>query len=159
MAVPHAGRARCCSNAAILSRCGALRSRYWPSPFLLQADASIAFYLLKERVRCCFRPPAYEREELQMADGGLIALDWINRPVAAAAGVPPPPLPPPPVLLILPGVTASSNDMAAASLAAAAGARGWRAAVLMRRGHGGLPLKTLRFNVFGDTSDTDAAVR
>lgn len=88
-----------------------------------------------------------------MADGGLVALDWLNQPAASAASTAVP------VVLILHGVTASSSDLSVRSLAAAAAARGWRAAVFLRRGHGGLELKTPRFNIFGSTADTDAVVR
>lgn len=143
-------------NERILARCHTLRTRYWPAPFVLQSDMSIIFYLLKERISCCNRAPCYEREELELEDGGLIAIDWLNRPGSTTTHAVDPMTP---VVLVLPGVTASSNDLSTASLAAAAASRGWRAAVFIRRGLGGLELKTPRFNIFGDTCDTDVVVR
>ena len=137
----------CVRSSAILERCTRLRSYYFPFPVALQADVGVVFYLLRELIG---RSPTYDREELTMADGGLVALDWLpSRPAKHITG---------PIVVICGGITADGTDLSVRSLAAAVSKRGWHACVFVRRGHGDLPLRTPRFNVFGSTSDLHAVV-
>ena len=144
----------------ILKRCSDLRRPFFPCPVALQPDLAIILYAMRERL--CGSKPTYDREEIWLDDGGLVAIDWLGgRPAeptddsAADRSTQPTQRP---IVLICGGVTFDSNDLGVRELARAVVARGWRAAVYLRRGHGGLPLKTARFNVFGDTADTHAVV-
>ena len=60
------------------------------------------------------------------------------------------------MLLLLHTITGTSREFVA--LARAAAARGWRAVVLLRRGHLGVPLAAPRFNLLGCTEDMRAQV-
>jgi predicted alpha/beta-fold hydrolase len=76
-----------------------------------------------------------------------VALDWLEAPGMRADA---------PVLLILHTITGTSRDFIA--LASLAAARGWRAAVCLRRGHLGTPLTAPRVNLLGCTADLRAQI-
>lgn len=76
-----------------------------------------------------------------------VALDWLE-PASAPASAP--------VLLLLHTMSGTSREFA--PVAAEAVRRGWRAAVLLRRGHLGSPLTVPRIHLAGHTPDTKAMV-
>ena len=148
-------------NEQLLQRCPRLRGQlYWPFFLAAQADLAVLFYVLRSAHGT---KPRFRREELAMEDGGLTAIDWLDPTAAQPSwlGNTRPPevwLAQRPVVAICPGVTSGSDDLATRAIASAAVRRGYRAAVLIRRGHGGLALRTPRLNVFGDTRDTHEAI-
>lgn len=92
----------------------------------------------------------FNREYLQMADKGVIALDWValdgNKVITKVS----------PVMLLIPDLTGAATDLVAACSEALT--RKFRPVVFNRRGHGGSSLTTYRLQSFGDASDLDEAV-
>ena len=122
------------------------------APLLLQSSAmQLLAYLLKQRLDA---PERFERETIRAPDGGEIAVDWHapvseHQRVALADDAP--------VIAVMHTLTGTSRDFA--GFARYASARGFRVAVLLRRGHLGRPLATPRFNLLGGVDDLDAHVR
>jgi predicted alpha/beta-fold hydrolase len=76
---------------------------------------------------------------------GVVSIDWVDSSLE---------LPPnAPLLAVLPTLCGSAQTHRA-WLRGLSAETGFRVAVLNRRGHGGLTLRTPRFNVFGDPTDT-----
>lgn len=74
----------------------------------------------------------------------MIAVDWITNPVLESDA---------PIIAVLPTLCGCAQTNRS-WLHGFSEATGFRIAVLNRRGHGGLALRTPRFNVFGDPEDT-----
>ena len=107
-------------NAALLARLPSLHAPYAPPVWAFNAWVQLVIYLIRHRRRP--RNTSFRRETLTAADGGQIALDW-HEPEGAAADAP--------CLLLLHTITGTSRDFV--ELARLAAARGWRAAVCLRR--------------------------
>lgn len=92
----------------------------------------------------------FKREYLQMADKGIVALDWValddDKVISKVS----------PVMLLIPDLTGAATDLVAACTEALA--RKFRPVVFNRRGHGGTSLSTYRLQSFGDASDLDEAI-
>jgi predicted alpha/beta-fold hydrolase len=87
------------------------------------------------------------RDELQTPDGGVVSVDWVD--VGGVA------LPhDAPIVVVLPTLCGSAETNRSWIRGIAESSTGFRVAVLNRRGHGGLSLRTPKFNVFGDAEDT-----
>lgn len=100
--------------------------------------------------------PELAREYLQLADDGLVALDWVvgpcarGRRVTNAGSLPP-------VLLVIPNAWGrlTRNVLGLCLLALE---RGYYPVIFHRRGHHGCPLVNPRLQPFGDPSDLKEAV-
>lgn len=100
--------------------------------------------------------PELAREYLQLADNGLVALDWVvgpcarGRRVTNAGGLPA-------VLLVIPNAWGrlTRNVLGLCLLALE---RGYYPVIFHRRGHHGCPLVSPRLQPFGDPSDLKEAV-
>lgn len=100
--------------------------------------------------------PELAREYLQLADDGLVALDWVigpcarGRRVTNTGGLPP-------VLLVIPNAWGrlTRNVLGLCLLALE---RGYYPVIFHRRGHHGCPLVSPRLQPFGDPSDLKEAV-
>lgn len=100
--------------------------------------------------------PELAREYLQLADDGLVALDWVvgpcarGRRVTNAGGLPA-------VLLVIPNAWGrlTRNVLGLCLLALE---RGYYPVIFHRRGHHGCPLVSPRLQPFGDPSDLKEAV-
>lgn len=100
--------------------------------------------------------PELAREYLQLADDGLVALDWVvgpcarGRRVTNAGGLPA-------VLLVIPNAWGrlTRNVLGLCLLALE---RGYYPVIFHRRGHYGCPLISPRLQPFGDPSDLKEAV-
>lgn len=100
--------------------------------------------------------PELAREYLQLADNGLVALDWVVGPCARgrrathAGGLPA-------VLLVVPNAWGrlTRNVLGLCLLALE---RGYYPVIFHRRGHHGCPLASPRLQPFGDPSDLKEAV-
>jgi abhydrolase domain-containing protein 15 len=100
--------------------------------------------------------PELAREYLQVADDGLVALDWVvgpcarDRRVSNAGGLPA-------VLLVIPNAWGrlTRNVLGLCLLALE---RGYYPVIFHRRGHHGCPLVSPRLQPFGDPSDLKEAV-
>lgn len=93
----------------------------------------------------------FKREYLQMADKGVVALDWLvmddDKSLNKMC----------PVMLLIPDLTGAAADLVAVCTEALA--RKFRPVVFNRRGHGGTSLSTYRLQSFGDASDLDEAIQ
>lgn len=109
-----------------------LKERFWPTIWCVESRAqTIIANIFRERL---LQQVTYHREVLDMADGGIVALDWLDEGCSASA----------PVLLILPGLTGSSQAEYIRCLVKAANRSGFRTVVFNNRGLGGVQLKTPR---------------
>lgn len=92
----------------------------------------------------------FKREYLQMADKGIIALDWLvvedDETLKKIS----------PIMLFIPDLTGSATDMVATCTESLE--RKFRPVVFNRRGHGGTSLSTYRLQSFGDANDLDEAI-
>lgn len=91
----------------------------------------------------------FSREYLQMADKGIVALDWAvvdERTLVKDS----------PVLIIIPALPQTTSDMW--SLCVYALSRKFRPVVFLRRGHGQTPLTTRRLQTFAEVGDFEEAV-
>ena len=131
------------------------------APLLLQSSAmQLLAYLLKQRLD---PPERFERETISTPDGGEIAVDFhapkkkSARRDGDANALPEDALPEDaPVVAVMHTLTGTARDFA--GFARLATERGFRVAVLLRRGHLGRPLKTPRFNLLGNAEDLDAHI-
>lgn len=100
--------------------------------------------------------PELAREYLQLADDGLVALDWVIGPCARGRRVTNPGSLPP-VLLVIPNAWGrlTRNVLGLCLLALE---RGYYPVIFHRRGHHGCPLVSPRLQPFGDPSDLKEAV-
>lgn len=100
--------------------------------------------------------PELAREYLQLADDGLVALDWVIGPCARGRRVTNPGSLPP-VLLVIPNAWGrlTRNVLGLCLLALE---RGYYPVIFHRRGHHGCPLVSPRLQSFGDPSDLKEAV-
>lgn len=151
--VAHAGGARL---QRLLARCPGLQRTYWPAPLLSNRHVAIvAGMKLRDE-----RAPelAFTRQRIRHADGGATALDWAEAlPSSPAAGTPL--AEDAPVAIFTHTVTATAAEgYGLAGLLLGARARGWRPAVHVRRGCGGLALESARLNPFGCADDLRDAV-
>ncbi|CAM4648991.1 unnamed protein product [Lepidochelys olivacea] len=102
--------------------------------------------------------PELARELLQLADGGLVALDWVLGPRGAgkrsrattAFGIAP-------VLLVLPNASGKVTR-GVLHLCLLALEQGYKPVIFNRRGHNGSPLASLKLQAFGDPGDLKEAV-
>ncbi|XP_075760700.1 protein ABHD15 [Pelodiscus sinensis] len=103
-------------------------------------------------------PPELARELLQLADGGLVALDWvIGAQGAGKKSRASPAFGPAPVLLVLPNA-AGKVTRGMLHLCLQALEQGYQPIIFHRRGHGSSPLSSLKLQAFGDPSDLKEAV-
>ncbi|XP_074870081.1 protein ABHD15 [Carettochelys insculpta] len=104
------------------------------------------------------RRPELARELLQLADGGLVALDWVVGPWgtgkrsggSAAVSTPP-------VLLVLPNA-AGKVTRGILHLCLLALEQGYQPVIFNRRGHNSSPLASLKLQAFGDPGDLKEVV-
>ncbi|XP_063617082.1 protein ABHD1 [Cydia splendana] len=109
-----------------------LQTPYWPTPWCVEARLQT---VLGSILRSLLLPHArYRREVLRLADGGQVALDWLENSAGPGA----------PVLLVLPGLTGGSQADYVRALCAAARQLGAQAVVFHYRGLGGIKLTTPR---------------
>ncbi|GBP25161.1 Phospholipase ABHD3 [Eumeta japonica] len=109
-----------------------VRERYWPTPWCVEARLQT---VLASVLRTWLLPrERYHRQVLMLADGGQVALDWMETECAEGA----------PVLLVLPGLTGASQAEYVRCVCGAARALRLRCVVFNNRGLGGLPLTSPR---------------
>ncbi|XP_020818999.1 protein ABHD15 [Phascolarctos cinereus] len=97
------------------------------------------------------------RENLQLADNGLVALDWVVGPWAPSPQVVTNAYSSPPVLLVIPNswgrLTRNVVQLCLLALE-----KGYYPVIFHRRGHQGSPLLNTQLQTFGDPSDLKEAV-
>ncbi|EDO32786.1 predicted protein, partial [Nematostella vectensis] len=91
----------------------------------------------------------FTREYLQMADKGIIALDWMTVNDNSLLKVSP-------VMLLIPALTQTAVDLSSACTMALE--RKFRPVVFNRRGHSLTPLTTRRLQAFAEGGDLEEAV-
>ncbi|CAJ0939109.1 unnamed protein product, partial [Mesorhabditis belari] len=94
---------------------------------------------------------AFEREIVDLSDGGCLAIDWLNPKNNQQQA---------PIIIMLPGMTSSTHDCAYILYSAKlANRKGYRVVVVNPRGLGGIPLKTARTYNPSKTDDLDIVVK
>ncbi|MEO0326410.1 MAG: alpha/beta fold hydrolase [Myxococcota bacterium] len=130
------------ANRSVVMACPTLRRGFRPQPWARNPHVQIGL-LVRGEGRAA--PLAWDRNErLVMADGGEVSLQWLRGPEA-------------PVLLVMPTITGDGDDLREL-VRQVQGELGWTVVVCNRRGHGGVPLRTPRFNTMGDTDDLRAQI-
>lgn len=130
----------------LVENCESLHQRYWPTPWCLNAHLQVLLLLLRDVNPSAKRPT--RRQLLTHKDGGVTALDWtINFKELPSSA---------PIVLWFHSIM---GDRIPPEFVDEFQARGWRSCCHVRRGHGGLPLKTPKWNTMGDTDDVVDAVR
>ncbi|XP_072163687.1 protein ABHD15-like [Diadema setosum] len=134
----------------VLKTCHALREPFVPLKW-------IRFGHLHTILACilCDSTVCYRREILQMADGGIVALDWADtrrqndkcKPRTTVKGI----------VIVLPNITASCGGVARLCLDICR--HGYEPVVFQPRGTSGLPLTAPKIQSLGDTSDLREVVR
>ena len=128
------------ANRAIVKACPTLRRGFRPMPWARNAHVQIGLLVRGERRA---PPVAWDREErLVMRDGGEVSLQWLDGSEA-------------PVVLVMPTITGDGDDLRDL-VRRVHHELAWTVVVCNRRGHGGVPLRTPRFNTMGDTEDLRA---
>lgn len=141
----------------ILARCPRLWATFWPSPPLSNANVAIAtaMQLRTRRVG----EVAFERQIVAHADGGESALDWARHRAPPGSHAPTRPHARKGTLVFMHTVTATRPEAyGLADFVLEALACGWEPVVHVRRGCGGLRLRSLRWNPLGCADDLDDAL-
>lgn len=128
-------------NRHVVAALPQLHAAFRPTPWLFNAHAQLVFHALRKKDQKS--SPTYDRRDvLTMRDGGHTALVWCGYDLPADT----------PTIVVLHTITGSPQSMAELVQDLHA-ATGWRIALCLRRGHGGLPLSTPRLNILGCTAD------
>ena len=133
----------------LTNSCPVLNETFWPTfwAFETRFQTAIRHYLQSNPIH------NFERQLVPLPDGGLIAFDWLNpkgwldKDEDAQANTP--------IVVICPGLTGDSAESYIGHLVNQVNALGFRAAVLIYRGNGNLPLLTPR--VYSAASCDDLA--
>lgn len=163
--------------AALVDACPLLRRTMWPTPWAFNREWQLVLYELDKKLAKRAPRATFRRQLLEMRDGGVTALDWVldaspglgrRRPGSAggpagpdeAGGAALPALAEDaPVCVFFHTITATQDDQyGQPDFFLAARRRGMRPVVHVRRGHGGLPLRTRRFSTMGDMADVAPAL-
>jgi len=133
-------------NREILNACGRLRDGFRPRPWARNPHAQIAL-LLNHGARS--PELLWDRvEELKMADGGVVSLQWHGVEQAT---------PTTPIALVLPTICGDGDGVRDITRQVGS-SLGWTVVVCNRRGHAGVPLATPRFNTLGNVDDLRAQI-
>ena len=109
-----------------------------PSPFF-----QFLSYLTTELFVQTFRKPNFVREEFELQDGGLMALDWtIDDDGTAFPQLDKDGRPTKPILIVIPGLSGSNDNLYTLSVLNKGRKQGYKCCTLVLRGCAGLPLKT-----------------
>jgi uncharacterized protein len=132
-------------NRRVLRGCPSLREGFRPRRWLRNPHAQIGVLLGHERRAS---PIAWDHvERLQMADGGLVSLQWLGTDDPARH----------PVVLLMPTIIGDGDGLGDL-VRHLRSALGWTVVVCNRRGHAGVPLATPRFNTMGEVGDLRAQI-
>lgn len=120
-------------------------NHFWPTWWCIESRAQT---LLARIIRTRLLPDvSYRREILSLADGGRVALDWLEPPNSSQES---------PIVVILPGLLGDSQAEYVKSLALTIGSMGLKAVVFNYRGLAGVALETARLycaSSYEDLSD------
>ncbi|KAJ2875978.1 hypothetical protein FB639_003944, partial [Coemansia asiatica] len=144
-------------------------ARMMPTPFLLDGRVQTMYLVMQARKRDKYTDIQYDRQLMDMSDGGLVSLDWYpQRPAGHAEEAPSyysststgshtqMGLAAVPIVVAIPGSMGSSSEYHIRNLAktlASRGPPGCRVVVLNHRGFARTPCLTTRVQSFGFTDD------
>ncbi|XP_078600512.1 protein ABHD15-like [Branchiostoma floridae x Branchiostoma japonicum] len=129
-----------------LQKCLGLRSPFVPTVWAFSPHIQTAL----STVVCPATEPRFEREYLEMKDGGVMALDWAIFEEKAANDHRD-------VVIVVCGIATTGTEVA--RICYAAWSRGFQPVVFRQRGHTDVPLTTSRLQSFGDPSDFREALK
>ncbi|CEO99938.1 unnamed protein product (mitochondrion) [Plasmodiophora brassicae] len=123
----------------IVDRCPTMHRAYWPTIWACNAHLQILLLCAIDYVYGRRHPS--ERQVVSHDDGGETAIDWY---------MPADSSPTSPIVVYLHTIM---GDAVPDVLVDAFAAKQWRTAILLRRGHGSVQLRTPLFNMFGSSTD------
>ncbi|KAG5676813.1 hypothetical protein PVAND_006621 [Polypedilum vanderplanki] len=124
-----------------------LNQQFYPTIWCVESRVQTVFASF---VRASIMPPIdYEREVLQLSDGGEVALDWLTKGCDMNA----------PIIIILPGLTGESQAEYIKFLVTAANEKGIKCCVFNNRGLGGIQLKTPRLYCAANCEDLSEVMK
>ncbi|XP_078681729.1 protein ABHD15-like [Branchiostoma floridae x Branchiostoma belcheri] len=123
-----------------LRKCLGLRSPFVPTVWAFSPHVQTVL----SAVVCPAKLPRFEREYLELKDGGVVALDWATFEEQTLKDHRA-------VVVVVCGLVTAGN--AVARVCHGAWRSGFRAVVFRPRGHGDVPLTTPRLQSFGDPTD------
>lgn len=126
--------------AHVRASCPTLRAPYRPPWWSANRHLQLALLAWRDSRTPPLRYDA--SEEIRLADGGTVSLDWLGLADPPAA----------PTVVVLPTICGDGQSMRR-TVTGLRRRLGWRVVVCNRRGHGSLPLTAPRFNTLGTTSD------
>ncbi|CAM6125529.1 unnamed protein product [Calypogeia fissa] len=141
-------------SARLVAKCGTLKKRYWPTPWLCSPHLQTLFLHFIGR-----SPPVeYQRQLYITSDGGTIALDWVKSPTFSEDGTSETrrkesALDETPTVIIIPGLTSDSSNHYVKHIARSCSDNGWRVLVANHRGLGGVSITSDQFYNAGWTED------
>ena len=133
-------------NVVITKHCTGLAEKFSPTFWATNCHVQTLLHWLWPQKELDFK-----REYLQMADQGVIALDWAGGLEQASL------CKTSPILLLVPDLSQSTPELS--DICEEALARKFRPVVFARRGHSDTPLTTRRLQGFGETGDLEEAMR
>ena len=129
---------------------------YWLSisPFLQAAT-----YIFSEEMNRYWKPEDFDREEIELEDGGTVGIDWA-RDKGTKVGRPrrEPGTKSKPILLLAPGLGGASNNLYTIALVRAARRSGFKVGTMLFRGSDGLPITSGKLSYSGAWEDCKAIV-
>eukprot|EP00040_Diaphanoeca_grandis_P012444 m.63047 g.63047 ORF g.63047 m.63047 type:complete len:380 (+) comp23234_c0_seq1:160-1299(+) len=144
---------RCQHNDELIQKCPKLREQYSPTKWCSNAVLQLTVHTFKKRIDS--ENLKLSRQLLNHADGGTTALDWVEAP----SGSIPEYTATTPTVVLLHTITGKTDDCyGMGTLIKQLVHRGWRVVIHARRGCGDLKLTTPKFDLIGDSSDTQDAV-
>ncbi|KAF0306306.1 Phospholipase ABHD3 [Amphibalanus amphitrite] len=129
----------------LTSHLSVLQEKYWPTPWCLEARLQT---VLGSLFRSQLPNIDYQRELVDLPDGGVVALDWHRASFKGAKKDDPHP-----IVLLVPGLTGSSQSDYIRSLIHVSEKIGASCVVLNQRGRGGVKLKTPRTYCAANSED------
>lgn len=127
-------------NKALIKNTPALNKRYFATPWMFNTHMQL---IVLGFIKGFAKPLVYDKQDvLTMDDGGQVSVDWLGLDLPDDT----------PTLLVLHTISGNPQSMRG-FVRYIRESLGWRVALCVRRGHGGLALKTASFNTMGNTHD------
>uniref|UniRef100_K3WXA0 AB hydrolase-1 domain-containing protein n=1 Tax=Globisporangium ultimum (strain ATCC 200006 / CBS 805.95 / DAOM BR144) TaxID=431595 RepID=K3WXA0_GLOUD len=147
-------------NEKLLERCATMTKRkYYPPWYLFNGHLqTVKLSIANEQEKQPVIP--YERQILDMPDGGIVSLDWAlppreNGSIPSVREVDPDKR----TMIILPGLTGGSGELYIRNTVAQLLDHGWQVVVMNARGCANTPLKTAHLFSSGYTDDLRSTVK
>lgn len=124
----------------VLQRLPQLQQKYRPTPWLSNTHVHLLYFDLIKKKTIKLK---YDHiQQLTMQDGGITAVTWLGYDLPKDT----------PTIVIMHTITGTPESMCEL-VKDLNHYTGWRIALCLRRGHGGLPMPVPKISIFGSTDD------